>query len=195
MEKHKVLYFVAILSCVGIFALMITHFFGGMFIWILSFWFVFIPLILLYIISFFDTLICLIDKGYSRYRRKISVHLTTLCAIVLFNVYDLELFKSTRVLSATLHDDLFHYNLILREDGTCENKVNGFMGFEDKYSGTYIFKNDTIVFTKVPYDNDFIPDTILYNKKEKAIFITKDAKGNFTNKKEFLNHFVVDTIQ
>ncbi|WP_222597367.1 hypothetical protein [Hyunsoonleella aquatilis] len=94
-------------------------------------------------------------------------------------------------MTAILKDDLFHYTLILREDGTCENNVNGFLGFKEQFSGTYKIDGDTIIFTQKPYDNNFIPDTLLLDKKQNAIFINRDKEGKFNTEKEWLNHFKI----
>ncbi|RYE50771.1 MAG: ATP-binding protein, partial [Sphingobacteriales bacterium] len=90
-----------------------------------------------------------------------------------------EFLKSKQVLSATLKDDLFHYTLIFREDGSCENQTQGFLGFEETFHGDYTLNGDTIIFKKKPYDNNFIPDTLLIDEKENAIFKEKNENGNF----------------
>ena len=66
------------------------------------------------------------------------------------------------------------------------------MGFEQKFKGEYRMKGDTIIFSVVPYDNNFIPDTILFDKKQNVIFLTKDKSGNFSTEKEWLNHFELE---
>lgn len=95
------------------------------------------------------------------------------------------------MLSAKLKDDQFLYTLIFRENNECENEIIGIFGFEQIYKGKYLLKGDTIIFSKKPYDNDFIPDTILLDKSSKAIFITKDINGHFIKQKEWLNHFEI----
>ena len=68
------------------------------------------------------------------------------------------------------------------------------MGFEETYKGNYYFTGDTIIFTKLPYDNDnFIPKKLLLNKKENALFTERDKDGKFIQKKDYLNHFVIDS--
>ena len=64
-------------------------------------------------------------------------------------------------------------------------------GFDEIFNGKYDFYGDTVVFTKKPYDNNFIPDTLLLDRKAKAIFIKKDMTGKFNTTKEFLNHFEI----
>ncbi|MBK7970367.1 MAG: hypothetical protein IPK08_16290 [Bacteroidetes bacterium] len=94
-------------------------------------------------------------------------------------------------MTATLKDDLYYYTLVFRENGTCENQVSGIFGFHEVFHGKYKFQADTIIFTKKPYDNNFIPDTLLIDRKEKAIFINKEKQGNFSTKKEWLNYFEI----
>ena len=169
-----------------------TDFFGGIMIYLISYWFLIIPTIGLYIASLLQTLITIIKSGFIPNKIKTAAHLTVLIAILFFNVYHSDLFKSKRILTATLKDDLFHYQLVLRENGTCENYVSGMLGFTETFYGTYLIKNDTILFTKVPYDNDFIPDTLLIDEQSDAIYTEKDINGNFIRKKSYLNHFMID---
>jgi len=96
-------------------------------------------------------------------------------------------------LSATLHDDLFHYQLKLRENGNCDIECVGMLGSDQTFYGKYTLKNDTITFQKVPYDNpNFIPEKILIDKKQQAIFIKKKENGEFDREKNFVNYFKFD---
>ena len=112
-------------------------------------------------------------------------------AIVLTNILQLDLFKSEKILTATLKDDQFYYTLVFRENGRCENQVSGIFGFQKVFQGKYKFQGDTIIFSKKPYDNDFIQDTLLIDRKEKAIYINKDKEGKFITKKEWLNYLEI----
>src|SRR5690606_13572327 len=103
-----------------------------------------------------------------------AFHGLVLLAIFLTNIFQSEFLKSNEVLTATLKDDQFHYTLLFRENGNCENNISGMLGYEEVFHGKYKFHGDTIIFIKKPYDNDFIPDTLLLNKKSKAIFIDRD---------------------
>ena len=75
-----------------------------------------------------------------------GAHLIFIFFVLTTTLIESEIFKSKTVLSGTLKDDLFHYTLVFREDGTCENMVHGFLGFEDKYDGKYKMVGDTIIF-------------------------------------------------
>ncbi len=98
-------------------------------------------------------------------------------------------------MTAVLKDDLYHYRLILRKNGNVENQANGMFGFSQTFHGKYKIENDFIIFSEKPYDNDFIPDTLLIDKEQNALFIEKDSKGNFRTEKEWLNHFEIETSE
>jgi hypothetical protein len=191
MNRHKTYNIVAIISTLGILAWMLTDYFGGMFIYLLSYGLIIIPIIILYIASFGDTVISLIKRGFKQNKIKVIFHGLVLLTILLTNTLQSDLLKSERILTATLKDDQFHYTLLFRENGSCENQVSGIFGFQEVFNGKYRFQGDTIIFSKKPYDNNFIPDTLLIVRKERAIFINKDKQGNFSTTKEWLNHFEI----
>lgn len=191
MNRQKTYNIIAVISTLGIFAWMVTDYFGGMFIYLLSYGLIIIPIIILYIVSFGDTVISLIKRGFKQNKIKIIFHGLVLLTIILTNILQSDLFKSERILTATLKDDQFYYTLVFRENGSCENQVSGIFGFQEVFHGKYRFQGDTIIFSKKPYDNDFIPDTLLIDRKERAIFINKDKQGNFSTTKEWLNHFEI----
>lgn len=192
MNKKSTYDIIAIVSTIGILCWMTTDYFGGMVIYLFSYGIIIIPIIILYIVSFFDTFTSTIKRGVTQNKTKVIFHGLVLVTIFLTNIFQSDLFKSQRVLTATLKDDQFHYTLVFRKDGNCENEVSGIFGFQEIYHGKYKFYGDTIVFAKKPYDNDFIPDTLLINRKAKAIFIEKDKAGKFTTIKKWLNHFEIE---
>jgi hypothetical protein len=191
MHRQKIFNVLAVVSTTGILGWMLTDYFGGMIIYLFSYGHIIIPIIILYVVSFVDTFISAVNKGMKQNKIKVFFHGLVLLAIILTNLFHSDLFKSERIMTATLKDDLFYYTLVFRENGTCENQVLGMFGFQEVFYGKYQFYGDTIVFTKKPYDNDFIPDTMLINKKEKAIFINKDKHGQFNTAKEWLNYFEI----
>lgn len=170
---------------------MATDYFGGMFIYLLSYGLIIIPIVILYIFSFGETIITLAKRGFNHNKIKVIFHGFVILTIILANIFQSDLLKSKRILTATLKDDQFYYTLVFRENGTCENEVSGMFGFQEVFYGKYKFQGDLIVFTKKPYDNNFIPDTMLIDKKEKAIFINKDKQGKFNTTKEWQNHFEI----
>ncbi|MBC3757436.1 hypothetical protein H7U19_03400 [Hyunsoonleella sp. SJ7] len=169
----------------------ISDYYGGMIIHFLQYWYIVLPILILYIISLIRTLILVVCRGLKTTKFLIISHSIFLIFLIVISLIESDTFKSERVMTAILKDDLFHYTLILREDGTCENNVNGFLGFKEQFSGTYKIDGDTIIFTQKPYDNNFIPDTLLLDKKQNAIFINRDKEGKFNTEKEWLNHFKI----
>lgn len=191
MNRHTKYDIIAIISTLGILAWMLTDYFGGMIIYLLAYGLIIIPIIILYIISFGNTIISLAKRGFNQNRIKVVFHGLVVLAIFLNYVFQSDILKSKRVLTATLKDDQFHYTLVFRENGTCENEIFGIFGFQEVFHGKYKFQGDTIIFSKKPYDNNFIPDTLLIDRKENAIFINKDKQGKFSTTKEWLNHFEI----
>ena len=194
MRENKIKGFeiVAILSAIGIIGWLIADFYGGMIINLLSYGILIIPFIILYLISIIETIISLIRKGIKSNRIKLIAHSIVIISIISLNIYHSELLKSKAVLTGVLKDDLFHYRLVFRENGTVENRINGFMGFSETIYGKYTFEKNLIIFSEKPYKNDFIPDTLFLDKKQNAIFITKNKKGKFETKKVWLNYFEIE---
>ncbi|MFV0538369.1 MAG: hypothetical protein ACK5M3_13530 [Dysgonomonas sp.] len=154
-----------------------------------------IPLLLACLILMINTIISVGKEGLAKNKVNVAAHLLVILAFVLFHVIDIDKYiqdykesrKSERILTARLKDDLFHYTLIFREDGNCEHEIFGFLGYQEVIKGKYYFKGDTIIFTKKPYDNNFLPDTILIDKEEDKILLQRDSLGNFNKKYEYYN--------
>jgi len=191
MNRSTIFNAIAIISTLAILGWIATDFYGGMLIYFLSYGLIIIPFIILYVVSFGDTLISLIRRGLKQNEIKVFFHGLVVITVIALNLIQSDLFKSKRILTARLKDDQALYTLILRENGNCENEVDGMFGFHEVYHGKYQFYGDTIVFEKKPYDNDFIPDTLLMDRKAKALFLEKDTTGNFYKTKEWLNHFEI----
>lgn len=192
LNKIKTFQILTIVSIIGMICWNITDYFGGMIIHLLQYWYLIIPIIILYIITFIKTLIEVGKSGFKNSKLTVVANLLFIVFILTTNLIESDVFKSKRVLSGTLKDDLFHYTLIFREDGNCENNINGFLGYKKQYKGTYKRIKDTIIFIKKPYENNFIPDTLFYDKNQNAIFINKNKQGRFNIKKEWLNHFELE---
>tara|TARA_R110000868_G_scaffold409158_2_gene694217 strand:+ start:80 stop:646 length:567 start_codon:yes stop_codon:yes gene_type:complete len=167
----------------------ITDYYGGMIIHLLQYWYIIIPILILYLWSLIKTIVHISKNGIKKNGIVVGIHLMFLVFFFSVKLIDSDIFKSNRVLTGTMKDDLAHYTLILRENGTCENNVSGLFGFEKKYNGKYIMSGDTIIFTKKPYDNNFIPDTVLLDRQQNAIFIYRNKEGVFSTEKQWLNHF------
>ena len=191
MQKLRLFKIVTIFSVIGMLIWNITDYYGGMIIHLFQYWYLIIPTIIIYVLSFLITIYKVAKSGINSNKIIIGVHLFFIIFILTCNIIDSDFFKSKKVLTATLKDDLAHYTLILREDGTCENNLSGFLGYEEKFKGQYLLKGDTIIFKVKPYNNDFLPDTLLIDKTQKVIFTQKDKSGKFNTKKEWLNHFEI----
>ena len=183
---------IAILSVVGVVGWIITDFFGGMILFLIAYGLIIIPFLILYLISFIDTIISLIRIGKKTSSIKLISHGIIVITVLIFNLYHSEAFKSEKMMSAILKDDLYQYRLMFRENGNVENQANGIFCFSKTFHGKYFINDDLIVFEKVPYDNDFIPDTLLIDLNQKALFMEKDSVGNFRTEKEWLNHFEIE---
>lgn len=70
-----------------------------------------------------------------------------------------ELFKSKKVLEASLKDDLSEVRLTLREDKTFEI-VSQTLFTEQIFKGNYQLFGSKLIFKDKPYADDFIPDTL-----------------------------------
>lgn len=147
--------------------------------------------ILVYIISFCETLIAVTTSGIRENRIKIYAHVSAITVVSVLVLLSSDVFKSKRILTATLKDDLFHFTLVFRENGSCEMNIIGMFGYQEDIKGSYYIKEDTIIFTKKPYTNNFITNTILIDKEQQALFLYKDSIGNFETETEWLNHFKI----
>jgi hypothetical protein len=192
LTKITTFQILTIIAVIGMILWNITDYFGGMIIHLFQYWYLILPTFILYLATLVGTIIRVSKDGFKSNKLILSLHVFFIVFVFASSLIESDAFKSKRVLTGTLKDDLFHYTLILRKDGTCENNVSGFLGFEKQYNGRYKMKGDTIVFTKKPYDNNFLPDTIYFNKSQKAIFIGKNKNGEFSTKKQWLNHFLVE---
>jgi len=190
--KGKLLILLSILSTLTVIGWMITEFYGGMVIYMIMHWWIIVPLIIIYSITFVITLITIIRKGIKSNKLLFCTHTFGVLMIIIFSLYQSELFKSRILLDATMVDDLSSINLVLRENGKFETTTNGMFGFTDKISGKYLKQNDTVIFLKKPYSNDFIPDKVLIDKQDSAIYFKRNSKGEFSREKTFVNYFRID---
>lgn len=181
----------SIFSSIGIIGCIIGCFLGGSTFFMLLYGPMFL-ILLVYIVSAIETLVSLLQKGMSISSVKLFSHGLVFITIILSSLYESETFKSDRIMTAVLKDDLFNYRLIFREDGTVENQINGVFAYYEIQFGKYTIQNDTIVFSINPYDNDFIPDTLLMDKKNNALFFNLDENGKFNTEKTWLNYFEIE---
>ena len=184
MSKNQVFQIFTIIAVIGMICWYITDYFGGMIIHLFQYAYIIIPIVLLYFITVITTLIKFSKSGIRENKVVFGAHLFFIIFILSTSFIESDMFKSKVVLRGVLKDDLCHYTLTLREDGSCENEIQGFLGFKKIYYGNYKMNVNRIIFSKKPYDNDFLPDTLYLDKAENAIFLYKNAE-----EKQWLNHF------
>lgn len=177
----------ALIGSAGVIYLIISDYYGGMFIHLLSYGMILLPLLGIYFVSVIFTLRSIAKEGIRKNKLHVAILSLPVILFLASCVYDAEFHKSPRVLTAELKDDLFYYTLIFREDGSCEHDISGFLAYEEVIKGKYYFKGDTIIFTKKPYDNDFIPDTILIDRVENRLFLQRDSLGNFNKERNYFD--------
>lgn len=190
--KRKLLIILSILSTLAVTGWLITEFYGGMVIYMFMYWWIIVPLIIIYAITLIITLIKIIRNGIKFNKFLFYTHIFGVLMIIIFSLHQSELFKSRILLDATMVDDLSSINLVLRENGKFETTTNGLFGFTDKISGEYLIHNDTIIFLKRPYSNNFIPDKVLIDKEDSAIYFKMNSKGEFSREKTFVNYFRIE---
>ena len=122
--------------------------------------------------SFISLLAIAIAK---KYRQSSIIGISLLTIMIIALSLNSELFKSEKILEATLIDDLSAIRLTLRENMQFEvNASNVFT--EDTYTGKYELIGNKIIFLDERYSNDFIPDTVQI--VEDKIILKFDIKGN-----------------
>jgi hypothetical protein len=182
----------AIISCTAMLLWIASDFLGGMFVLFVMLWYLVIPCILLYLVSAIELLYALLRYGWRVNIIKVLAHGAVILLIVVVYLCSSELFKSKIVLRATLYDDLFHYTLVFRENGTVDNRIDGVFGYAETMHGNYRMDGDTILFTKVPYDKPgFITPKALLDKKQGAVFM-EGMNSGFDTTKSFASWFQIE---
>lgn len=92
-------------------------------------------------------------------KRGILIGIFLIGIFFIAELLDSDLFKSKKILEATLMDDLSAIHLTLREDKRFE-VVSSTVFTEQIFKGKYQLLGDKIIFEDRPYDSDFIPDTL-----------------------------------
>ena len=119
-------------------------------------------------------------------KRGILIGILIIGTVFVTELFCSELFKSKKILEATLMDDLSAINLTLRANNTFE-VVSSTMFSEQTFKGDYKLSNNKIVFKDRPYDNDFIPDTLVIVGDK--IICRFDKNGNAVT--DFATYFVI----
>lgn len=152
-------------------SLFLVTYFLRHFLWDKIWLFSIIPLVL-FGMSFLGLFILTIT---TKNRNGILIGLVIIGTICLSELITLEIFKSKKILEATLIDDLSAIHLTLRADNRFE-VVSSNMFNEDVYKGSYLIINNQIIFKDKRYSNDFIPDTLTIIGDK--IIVRFDKNGN-----------------
>lgn len=145
-------------------------------VWIFSV----IPLLFLGIAFFVFFVLSITDRN----RKGIIIGIFVLGIISTSELLSSEIFKSKKILEATLMDDLSAIHLTLRKDSKFE-MVSSDMFNEDVYKGNYHIVDNKIIFEDERYSNDFIPDTLTIIGDK--IIVRFDKNGNPI--KDFATYF------
>lgn len=152
-------------------SLFLVTYFLRHFLWDKIWLFSFIPLVL-FGMSFLGLFILTIT---TKNRNGILIGLVIIGTICLSELITSEIFKSKKILEATLIDDFSAIHLTLRADNRFE-VVSSNMFNEDVYKGNYLIINNQIIFKDKRYSNDFIPDTLTIIGDK--IIVRFDKNGN-----------------
>ncbi len=163
-----------------------------MVLYAIMYWWILLPVLVIYVITLIKTIADFFFEKPRIYHIRTFVHLYGLTILTVATLYDSELFKSKKLLSATLIDDLSSISINLRNDNTFDTHVSGMFGYSEEYRGKYELKGDTIIFLNRPYENNFIPDRVLINHADSAIYINKLKNGEFDQTRSFVNYFRID---
>ena len=185
----KVSEYIAVVSVMGIAAWIVSGYYGGMFIYLLSYWIVIIPIVIAYIWSLLHTGRIILSSHRTVSKITALAHWLLIIVVLAQFIQSSELFKSKRVISAELKGDLYTYELVFRENGSVENNIAGIFGYSETLKGSYSLEDSLIIFGQKPYDNNFLPDTLYLDREQSAIFLTKNQEGVFEREKGWLNHF------
>lgn len=83
----------AVVSTLGVIGWMITDFYGGMIIYLLMYSWVIFPMLIIYVVTAIVTLLKIITNGIRANKILCFIHGIGIFTIVLFGVYQSELFK------------------------------------------------------------------------------------------------------
>jgi len=104
--NSKLLNIFSIISTIAIISWMISDFFGGLIIYLLMYWWIIFPLIIIYVVTGIITIVKTARKGIRNNKIILYTHILGILSIIIFNLYQSEIFKSKILLDATLVDDL-----------------------------------------------------------------------------------------
>ena len=181
----------AVTSSTAVVIWLLSDFIWGILVSIVVFPILVGVILIVYIFSFSETIYSIVKQGWASNTLKMFSHVSVIGAIALMILFNSELFKSPRIITAILNDDLNQYRLVFRENGTVENHWIGMFGVSKTYTGKYYIDGKFVIFEKIPYDNNFIPDTLLIDQDKCALFMERLQGGEFYSTKKYLNHFEI----
>ncbi len=187
----KKLSLLSVISVVSMFIWYVKSYSGGAFIYLFEYGIILILMIIVYISTLFVTIYRFLSGNDLNNSISKWAHGIFIILLIGSGIYHSELFKSNIVLRARLNDDLYSYTLNFRTDGTVSTNIVGMFGYSESIDGSYRFVDSLVVFDNVPYENDFIPDTLLVDQSTNAIYMTKDRNGNFSKEKTWLSYFEI----
>jgi hypothetical protein len=159
------------LFTLGTGTLFLTTYFLQDYLWEKVWFFAVFPLMLLGIAFFVFFVLSITNRN----RKGILIGVLILGTISTSVLINSELFKSQKILEATLMDDLSAIHLTLRADKKFE-MVSSNMFNEEMYKGNYHIIDNKIIFEDKRYSNDFIPDTLTIIGDK--IIVRFDENGN-----------------
>jgi len=118
--------------------------------------FAFVLLVLLGLVI----LIVTVQAFLGNNRIALSFGIMMIGVVAVNEVLKSELFKSEKVLQASLIDDFSSIHLTLRKNHEFEITSKYFFGPDEIFRGEYEIYDSKIIFLDPPYDNDLIPDTV-----------------------------------
>lgn len=184
----------SIISILVVIVWIISDYFGGLVFHLLMYFWIIFPSLIVYIVSGIITIIKSIKFGIKNNKILLAIHTIALISILVYNIYESELFKSRILIDSILLHNYSRINIKLREGGHFNTSYLGIDAYKTKFSGKYILKNDTLIFLDRHYYNDYIPDTVLINKIDSVIYFKKDKSGKFIKAICHINYIKIITI-
>lgn len=191
-SSMKILYFISALSTIVTTFILLTFDSYG-FIILMVLWWIILPILFLYKVSLAISIILFVKNGIKKFPKFLYINTIPLVIFAFLLIDHSAVFKGKLILRAALHDDLSYIELLLRDDYTFENSAIGMFGVIDTYKGKYILKKDTLILLDKAYSNDFIPDTLLIDIKENAVFFARH-EGVFSKVKSFAGYYKIDSV-
>jgi len=177
-----------IVSTLGCLGWTMTIFFGGMIMFLFSASFIVIPIIIVYIIAIIKIIN---EKG------KWKIYWFILLALPWMiigseSIYYAEVVQGDIILSGYYHEERYIYSLNFRKDGNCDMVVEGMFGYTERIPGKYSYSDHKIYFSKKPYPNNFLSDSMFVDESKRAIYMCNTSGNACSNPHGQADHFTID---